>query len=164
MDDARPKIDQSAPALGFINDLKLVPPESIEEGWLKLGCEPVQLLVEGRRQLLWVVYRQGETAPLTSIALFSQREKPDRRAWSQAYPSEFRSASKKAGAESQSLWVRRGPTHPPLRRLAMISGAWSENDAIDFKEITAEWKLVSFNFSDTLADYAFLAFSARKTF
>ena len=156
-------IQESAPNGDPVNDLRLITTdESMEDGWLELGREPFQLLVGGRHRLFRVMYRHGPTSPLTSLAVFSTKTKVDRRLWSRAYQLDFRSAAKSdQPVEPQALWLRRGPRHPPLRRLALITGQWSDLTAEDRVELRSQWRLVDFCFSDTLADYVFLGFSIR---
>lgn len=144
-----------------VNDLRLIPAdESLAEDWLALGPEPVQLLLAEGRRLLRLVYRRGELNPLTSVALLS-RQPPDRRIWSRADRWDFRAARKDSSPETQALWLRRGNAHPALRRLAMITGQCSEMTASDWVEIRPHWRMVEFNFSDTLAEFSLLAFSTR---
>ena len=63
---------------------QLLPEETVAEDWLELGPEPVQLIVGTKRRLLRVVCRRGETSSLTSLEVFPQSARPDRRAWSRA--------------------------------------------------------------------------------
>lgn len=145
-----------------MNDLRLLAPEQrLEEGWLVLGREPLQLLFGAHRRLVNVVYRRGEADPLTGLALFPSKSPPDRRIWTRDPGPEFRSAAKDSPPEAQALWLRRGNSHPPVRRLALITGPWSEMAAVDWVELRSQWRMIPFDFSDTLADFACLAFSIR---
>ncbi len=156
------RIDESAPGSRPIQDLRFLSAEEpLGEGWLELGPEPLQLLLRSGRRLLRVVYRRGETGPLTSLAVFPQSSKPDRRLWSPAQSQEFRSAAKDSPAEYQALWLRRGSAHPPVRRLARITGQWSDMTNAEWLELRSQWKLLQYEFSDTSALFDWLAFSTR---
>ena len=102
---------------GPIEDQRLLlPEETVAEDWLELGPEPVQLIVGTKRRLLRVVYRRRDQPPDLLGGL-----SPIRRAWSRAHREE--------------LWLRRGASHPPLLRLAMITGHWGEMSPEDWVEL-----------------------------
>lgn len=153
---------ETEPGVHPLNDLQLLPPDqAAPPDWFELGRQPVMLLLGQTHQQLKLVYRRGAANPLTSVETFASQSPPDRRLWSRAQSPEFRSAAKNSSPDAHALWLRRGSSHPPLRRLALISGHWSDTTASDWIELRSQWRMVRFNFSDTGAEFVFLAFSTR---
>lgn len=152
------------PLVGFS---LLLTTDPVPDGCDTLRSDVIQVSVDGQHREIVLSYRMGSDAkgaqagrPINGLALYPTQTRPEK-AWKPAHPWSFASAAKGKPSESKRLYLRQGTPHPPIRRLAILSGLWEDLTPSDWNQLRSQWKLLPFNFANNLAEFAHIGFSTR---